>query len=203
MTGKRRPIIIGLTGGIGAGKSAVARILAEAGCVVADSDALGREALTDPAIKATLVQWWGDSILDHSGDVSRRSVAAIVFREPSQRKRLEALTHPWIEHKRQEQFAAAPRDATALVIDAPLLMEAGLRDECDAVIFVAAPLALRQQRVARERGWAPSELALREQAQLPLDEKRRTADHVVSNEGDLDALRIQVNAVLKSILQSR
>ena len=118
--------IIGITGGIGAGKSTVARILSELGCFVVDSDDLARQALLDPIVVETLVQWWGREILDPRDQIDRRAVAKIIFTRPAERKRLESLVHPWIEKRRLAMFAAAPDAAPALVIDAPLLVEARL-----------------------------------------------------------------------------
>ncbi|MCI0362988.1 MAG: dephospho-CoA kinase [Phycisphaerales bacterium] len=203
----RRPII-GLAGGIGAGKSAVAKILAELGCVVSDSDVAARAALRDPQIKATLIKWWGDRILDssksgpHRGEVDRSAVAKIIFNDPAQRKRLEQLTHPWIEAKRRELFSKEPAKATAFVIDAPLLFEAGLDSECDSVIFVETSRATRLARLAASRGWNEAEMALREQSQMPLDAKRDRADYVVENNGDLGELKAQVRRVLDQIVES-
>ncbi|MHC4946791.1 MAG: dephospho-CoA kinase [Planctomycetota bacterium] len=196
------PPVIGLTGGIGAGKSTVARMLAALGCVVCDSDALGRAALRDPEVRSRLVEWWGEAILDDAGEVDRASVAVIVFDDPAQRRRLEALTHPWIESRRAEQFAAAGADTVALVIDAPLLLEAGLGAGCDAVIFVDADPDVRLGRVAAGRGWDAAELRRREESQLPLDEKRSKADYVVTNDGDQGDLESQVRETLRTIVES-
>jgi len=198
----RKPII-GLAGGIGAGKSTVARLLAEAGCVVAHSDEENRQALRDPEIRRTLVAWWGEEILDASGEVDRAAVAKIVFADPEQRRRLESLTHPWIQQRHREQFAAAPADAPALVIDAPLLLEAGWDRRCDAVVFVEAPQAVRLARLQAERGWTAEDLARREDSQLALDEKRSRADHIVRNSGDLKDLARQVRRVLAEITETR
>lgn len=200
MSTQRKPII-GIAGGIGSGKSTVARILGELGCVVVDSDALARAALREPAIRDELVRWWGGSILDE-GEVNRSAVAKIVFSDPVQRKRLEGLTHPWIEQRRREIFAAAPADAPALVIDAPLLFEAGLDSECDAVIFVDVDRTTRLARLAASRGWDDAELARREDSQLPLDEKRSEADYVVVNRRGEQELASQVSEVLRQILHS-
>jgi len=199
MMSQRKPVI-GLAGGIGAGKSAVAGAFAQLGCLVVDSDALGREALTDPVIRHTLVGWWGQRILGSDGEVDRGKVAQIVFADPEQRQRLEGLTHPWIESKRKEQFAAADRSTVAFVIDAPLLFEAGIDDECDAIVFVDAPRAERVRRVRAHRGWSESELFRRESSQLSLDEKRKRADYVIENTGDLSALAEKVRLVLERIL---
>ena len=194
--------VIGLTGGIGAGKSEVARILAERGCVVSHSDDDGRAALEDAEIRATIVSWWGDRVLDDDARIDRRAVAHIVFADPIERRRLEALTHPWIERRRKMRFAAAAAETPAFVIDAPLLIEAGLDAKCDAVIFVDAPFETRLARVSAGRGWTEAELRLREDSQLPLDVKRSKADHVIQNDGDLNELSKQVHTVLDTILDT-
>lgn len=200
MSEAHRVPVIGLCGGVGAGKTEVARLLAELGCVVVNSDELAREALRDPAVIATLRRWWGDGVLDSAGAVDRSKVAAIVFNDPAERRRLEGLTHPWIERRRRAIFDAAPRGTKALVIDAPLLLEVGLDRECDAVIFVEADQAARLARVRQSRGWDERELNRREAAQLPLDEKRRRADDIIVNTGDLNSLREQVRRVFEQIL---
>lgn len=198
---ERRQPVIGLIGGIGAGKSAVARLLAQLGCVVSHSDHEGRMALQDPVIRETLVSWWGSDILDEDGEVDRGAVARIVFSNQAERRRLEGLTHPWIHARRSALFEGAPPETPALVIDAPLLLEAGLDRECEAVIFVDAPPELRLERVRAGRGWDEEELARREESQLPLDEKRARADYVIENHGDMASLAEQVHSVLHEILR--
>lgn len=185
-------------GGIGAGKSTVASILRELGCVVSDSDAVAREALSDPSIRERLRERWGDRVLAADGAVDRRAVAGIVFTDPTERRWLESLTHPWIEVRRQERFASAP-SAPALVIDAPLLLESGLDRQCDAILFVDAPREQRLARVRATRGWEQQELALREAAQWPLDRKRAMATEVIVNDGDPAAIRPQVARALDRI----
>lgn len=193
--------IIGISGGIGAGKSSVAKILGELGCFVSESDVQAREALRDPAIRNELVRWWGTAILDDQGEIDRSKVAQIVFTSPAERKRLESLTHPWIENRRLQHFQNASEDVPALVIDAPLLFEAGLDRVCDAVIFVEADPALRLERVKTARGWDNQELAKRERSQMALDEKRRRADYVVHNNGDWSELNDQVRRILQQIVE--
>ena len=190
------PPTLGLTGGIGAGKSTVARILAEEGCLVCDSDALAREALNHPSIRAEILSWWGDRVRAPDGAIDRAKLGELVFSSLGDRKRLESLVHPWIERHREQLFASPPPGTRALVIDAPLLLEAGLGAVCHRVIFVDSPLELRLERVRANRGWSAEELARREAAQWPLDQKRACAHHVVSNEGDPASLRAQVRAVL-------
>lgn len=197
-----RPVI-GLAGGIGSGKSTVAGMLRELGCVVADSDALAQEALEDPDVRDALVTWWGSPVLDARGRVDRAAVARIVFVRPQERSRLESLVHPWIEVRRRALFAEAPGDAAALVIDAPLLFESGLDRECDAVIFVETDRPTRIQRLVASRGWYEEEVEKREDSQLPLDEKRTRSDYVVVNNGGLPALAEQIRRTLNDILRPR
>ena len=195
--------IIGLAGGIGSGKSAVADILARLGCVVCNADDLAREALRQREIRDEIVRWWGRGVLDDAGEIDRGAVAAIVFSRPEERERLESLVHPWVQARRKTLFEQAPADASALVIDAPLLFEAGLDAECNAVIFVEADRGTRLARVADGRGWDEQTLGRREDSQLPLDEKRARSDYVVSNNGDLRALSRQVHRTLNEIVQNR
>jgi dephospho-CoA kinase len=197
---KNRIPVIGIAGGIGAGKSSVAQVLAELGCIVSESDVLARAALLEPEIRDELVKWWGKGILNQDGKVDRSKVAAIVFADAAQRQKLEQLVHPWIEDRRIEHFAHSPQDAPAFVIDAPLFFEAGLDGECDAVIFVDTDPQTRFSRVATSRGWNWAELAKREQSQMPLDEKRRRADYVVVNNGDWSELQAQVRRILNQLV---
>ncbi|MFO0961588.1 MAG: dephospho-CoA kinase [Phycisphaerales bacterium] len=194
-----RPPILGLIGGVGGGKSLVAQMLAQEGCVVSDSDALARESFQDPQVRERLRAWWGPRAFRADGSVDRAAVAAIVFADPAERARLESVVHPWIARRREAQFAAASPTAPALVIDAPLLLEAGLDAACDRVIFVDSRLEDRLQRVRDSRGWDAAELARREAAQWPLDRKRAAAHHVLRNDGSPESLRAQVRAVLQEI----
>jgi dephospho-CoA kinase len=197
----RKPII-GLAGGIGSGKSTVARMLADLGCVVADSDTMAKDALRQPDVRSTLIAWWGDGILDETGELDRSRVASIVFSNQPERQRLESLIHPRVEARRRELFASAPADAPALVIDAPLIYEAGVDRECDAVIFVEADPAVRLARVQTSRSWDERELRRREESQLPLDVKRSRAEYTVVNNGDLADLADRVREALKAIAGS-
>lgn len=191
MSARSHTPLLGLTGAPGAGKSTVARELAALGCVVSDSDALAHAAYEDPGIRAALQ--------DLFGTVDRRAIADLAFTDPAARARLEGLIHPWIAARRAAAFAGAPAGTRALVIDAPLLLEAGLGAGCDRVIFVDCPLEIRQSRVAAARGWTAAELARREAAQWPLDRKRACAHHVIRNDGDPASLRAQVRAVLDEV----
>ncbi len=191
--------VIGLVGGIGSGKSAAAGAFEKLGCVVSDSDRAVREVLLRPEVRDELVGWWGEGILDDQRRVDRRKVADLVFREPFERRRLEALVHPLVRQSREELIARARASGAAgVIVDAPLLFEAGVDAECDAVVFVEAPRSVRLGRV-RSRGWDEAELDRREKAQMPLDEKRRRSDHVLLNEGTLEELESRVAKVLAAV----
>ncbi len=197
-----RPIVIGLVGGIGAGKTAVAKALAQLGCIIIDSDRQAREALDLPAVRDQVVRWWGRNILSQDGKVNRKSVADIIFSDPTQRARLEGLVHPIVKSTRASLVGrAALEGKPGVVIDAPLLFEAGSNTECDAVIFIDAPLQARLARV-KERGWDAAELARRERAQLTLEEKRARSDEVIVNDSDLAALNTKVEAVFNKLKSS-
>lgn len=202
MTESHRQPVIGLTGGIGSGKSTVAQILAELGCVVTNSDAVARDVLNEPEVTRQLVEWWGEGVLGKDGSPDRSRIASIVFNDPTERRRLEELVHPRVEQWRRQAFAAAPPEAPSLVIDAPLLLEAGLDRECDAVIFVDAARDVRLARLWAERGWDEQELHRREDSQLPLDAKRNRADYVVVNNSDIERLRAEVRRILNEIVGS-
>ena len=200
MTSSDRAPVIGLCGGIGAGKSAVAEILAELGCVVSDSDREAAEVLAEPDVVETLRAWWGDGVLEANGRPNRAVVAGKVFGDAQERNRLESLVHPRIHARREARFAAASSETVAFVIDAPLLFEAGLDAECDAVLFVDAGRETRLDRLRSGRGWSEAELDRREAAQMPLSEKRSRATRVVRNETDRTTLREEVGSALASVL---
>ena len=201
--------IIGLVGGIGSGKSFVAKLFGELGCLVIDSDAQVRDAYRDPKVLETLRGWWGDDVIQPDGTINRSAVAAKVFVDASEKRRLEQLIHPIVAVARDRQMRAAANDpqVVAYVWDTPLLLEAGLASQCDAVVYVDAPVELRLTRLKSRSGWDQSELARRENSQLPLDSKRELSDYAITNTADAGpddsaykALREQVQRVLSQIL---
>jgi dephospho-CoA kinase len=201
---KRTKPVIGLAGGIGAGKSAVARLFESSGAAVIDSDRLAHNELKDPEVIATLRQWWGDSIVSPSGDIVREAVGKIVFANAAELARLEGLLYPRLERRRRELISVYEGDKriVAIVIDAPKLYEAGVDRVCNVVVFVDSDRSTRLARVAESRGWSKEELARRENLQKPLDAKRASADYVITNNSSIEELRIQVDQVLSSVLAS-
>jgi len=198
----RKPVI-GVVGAPGSGKSAVAAVLGERGGLVIDADQIARAALSEPEVVRQLVDWWGPGVVDaQTQAIARRAVAAIIFSDTEAKSRLEALIHPKVavERSRLHAQAAEAPSVRFVVEDVPLLMETGLDSSCDAVIFVDADRAVRQRRVMDSRGWDAEELARREASQLPLDTKRRCADHLLQNHGSRADLEMAVDGVLHQIL---
>jgi dephospho-CoA kinase len=197
MTPSSKPVI-GLIGSIGAGKSAAAKALAVHGGFVIDADKLGHEAIKRPGVVASIARRWGDGVLKLDGSVNRRALAGIVFADEAARKELEAIMFPAITRMMSEQMTAAQTNAMVrfIVIDAPVLIEAGWKGVCSKLLFIDAPRAVRLTRVKERNGWTEAELAAREAAQMPVDEKKALADAVVVNEGTLDDLQRAIDGVL-------
>ncbi|MEY3837893.1 MAG: hypothetical protein RL304_875 [Verrucomicrobiota bacterium] len=185
-------MVIGLTGGIGCGKSAAAACFARRGFLVIDADALAREVLTSPACVDQLVRRWGQACLTGEGSPDRAWIAAKVFAEPAERAFLESITHP--EVARRRALAVADRSRHH-VVEIPLLFEKNLAAEFDAVVCVSSSEPVRFLRLER-RGLSPSAARARMDSQDPLAEKVKKSDHVLFNDGDLDFLDAQVAALV-------
>lgn len=196
-----RPLILGVLGGIASGKSHVARALAGPEGLVLDADAMAREALASPEVVARLLEAYGPEVLDERGSPRREWLAERVFSDPAERHRLEDWIHGIVRARILAGLAdAEARGVARVVLDVPLLLENdaqhGLATRCDRLIFVDSDPEARDGRAQRRRGWAPGEVARREAAQLPLDEKRSRADVVIPNHGTLDELTAAVDALL-------
>jgi len=195
--------VIGLVGGIGAGKTFVAKQLSLLGCAVIDSDELAREALEAPDVRRQVIDRWGEQVLDSRGRVDRAVLARVVFADADELRRLEQMIHPKVHELRyalRRRYQLDP-GVCAIVEDCPLLLEKGLGDECDVTIFVYADRDKRLARVAG-RGWSDKELADREKNQLGLDFKADSTDHVLDNNADEVHCIEQVSGVLSQILQA-
>ncbi len=193
----RSPLVIGLVGGIGAGKSTVAGLLAARGLRHVDADAHAHAVTRDPAVLAEIREDLGERFV-RDGALDRAAVAAHVFADPGAKARLEAIVHPRVRGRIVAELAEARAGGESTLLDVPLLFEAGLFEACDVVVFVDAPDVIRAERT-RARGWADDELGRREQNQMPVAEKRARADHVLDNGGDLAATARQVDALLRRL----
>jgi dephospho-CoA kinase len=186
-------LMVGLTGGIGSGKSAVAARLAEWGAVVIDSDVLAREVVapgTDGL--AEVVAAFGPAVLGADGGLDRAALGRLVFADPHRRRRLEEIVHPRVRARTAETVAAAPADAI-VVNDVPLLVEAGLADRYDLVVVVLADEATRLTRLVGDRGMAPDDARARIAAQASDEQRRAVADVLIVNDGTRDELRAAVD----------
>jgi dephospho-CoA kinase len=186
-------ILVGLTGGLGSGKSTVAGMLEERGAVILDADAFARlavEAGTEGYRR--VVTRFGDGIVGPDGELDRPKLAAIVFHDPAALGDLEAIVHPEVRRLIADGIAANLETDRVVVLVNPLLIEMGTHRDCDVVVVVsAAP----ETQVARSvaRGMDEEDARARIAAQLPLDERARHADVLLDNEGSIDELRAQVD----------
>ncbi len=202
MRWNHRYFVVGLTGGIGAGKSTVAALLLEEGVRVVSADALAHDALESPGIRKEMVRLFGEGALHPDGTVNRKAVAEIVFAREGKRQELNALIHPEVRRRFQE-IRNTLHEGEILVYDVPLLFEAGLDGEFDLTVVVTAPEELRLQRVRQRNGWSEEEFRQRENSQLPLSEKERRAHRVLRNDSSLEELRHGIRELLKEIRQGR
>src|SRR5262249_30843121 len=178
-TPRARKPVIGLVGGIGAGKSTVAEALTRHGGKVVAGDPLGHEALEQRDILDRIADAFARrDILTAEGKVDRKKLGKVVFPSPVERSRLEHLVHPYIEERISEEIDKAQDDPQAkfVVLDAAVMLEAGWDDVCDKLIYVDAPRPVRLARVKAQRGWSDMDLANREAVQMPAEKKKERAD---------------------------
>jgi dephospho-CoA kinase len=192
-------VLVGLTGGIGAGKSAVASRLASHGAVIIDGDKLAREVVA-PGSKglAEVVAEFGSGVLAADGSLDRPALGKIVFADAGARRRLEAITHPRIRVRTVELIMAAP-PGSVVVNDVPLLVEAGLATTFELVVIVVAPRETRIERLTATRGMSREEAESRIAAQATDEQRRAVADVVIENNGTLDDLRERVDKVWRGL----
>jgi dephospho-CoA kinase len=182
---------IGLTGGIGSGKSTVAALLAQRSAVVVDADRIAREVVEPgtPGLAAVVAEF-GDGVLTAEGALDRPALAAVVFGDPAARARLDAVVHPLVRARAAELVEAAPPDAV-VVQDVPLLVETGQAGSYDLVLVVETDLETRVARLG-ERGLSAEDARARIASQATDEQRRAVADVVLRNDGDRAALEAQV-----------
>lgn len=187
---------IGLTGGIGCGKSTVLRMLQEHGATVAETDAIAKRLLNeDPEIRQELILAFGSEMYDAQGTVDRVALASIVFSNPEKLRVLESLLHPRV---RAEWTRLSAKSETSLIVEIPLLFEKSLQSHFDLTLCVAAS---QQTCVSRllQRGLSEEQIKQRQANQLPLSEKMQRADIVILNNGSLECLRQQIQSLLPKL----
>jgi dephospho-CoA kinase len=201
--------VIGLTGGIGTGKSTVSRMLEELGAVVIDSDAIVRELQAPGApLLAEIAAALGEGVILPDGSLDRARVGELVFRDEAARRRLNTVVHPAVGRETARRLEAArARGAALVVLDIPLLFETRMHGTAsrsnlgaETVVVVYAPRELQIRRQLERNGYGREEAVRRIEAQLPIEEKRALADHVIDNSGSLEETRRQVRALFETLV---
>jgi dephospho-CoA kinase len=197
-------LVVGLTGGIASGKSTVAAMLRERGAAIINADTLGHRVLErDSDGWSRVVATFGEGILTESGEIDRKRLGAIVFADPEQLKRLNAISHPRIRAMALEEIAAlrARGDVDVAVVEAALLFEGHWDDFCDEVWVVYVPEEVALARLVERNGLSEVHARERIRAQMPVDEKRARADVVLVNTGSLAELEAQVDEAWRAALR--
>lgn len=194
---------VGLTGGIGSGKSTVSAALAELGAVVIDADLVAREVVArgTPGLAAVVAEF-GPEVLTADGDLDRPALGAVVFADDAARKRLEAIVHPLV-HERVAAIEADAAPDAVVVHDIPLLTETGRAGSFDAVVVVDVPTEVQVERLVRDRGMTEADARARIAAQATREDRIAVATHVIDNTGTLDDLRARVAEVWAELTGNR
>ncbi len=197
----RQMILIGLTGNIASGKSEVAKMLAERGATIIDADELAREAVR-PETQALrdIVKRWGTEVIKQDGSLDREALRRIVFADQSELDALNRIVHPGVTRMRDREVALAKERGDPIVVCViPLLFERNLVDEFDAIVLVDAPRPLRLERLVTTRGLEETEAMNMIAAQMPAELKQARADYCIENNGSLDELERDVDALWSSL----
>ena len=190
--------VLGLTGGIGSGKSMVAQMFARLGAVVIDADQVAREVVEpgQPALEE-IAATFGREVLLNDGHLDRPKLAQIIFANPVERAKLDAITHPRIRTRMDELIKAQRSGPGVLIVDIPLLYENKRSSSIEKVIVVWVDPMTQLRRIQDRDGLSAEAARQRIAAQMPLDEKRARADHVIDNSGDREDTRRQVEAIYR------
>ena len=188
--------LVGLTGGIASGKSTVAARLVEHGAELIDADEIAREVvLPGTETWKKIVEHFGDGVLDADGFVDRPRLGRLVFADPDKRALLNELTHPPVIAAIADRLEVLTAFDGVVVVDVPLLVEAGVDRGYEAIVVVATRPETQQRRLVEQRGMAPEEARQRIAAQAPLERKLAVATHVVENEGSLEEVLAEADAL--------
>lgn len=196
-----RPLVVGLTGCFGSGKSTVAKLFCENGSAIVDADRLAHEALEpgSPVFQAVKHEF-PDTLVPGANAVNRAKLGAVVFRDTQKRRKLEAMIHPYVFRRMSEEILRAK--APIVILEVPLLFETGYDAQCDKTIFVEANEKTIQERL-RAKGFTPEEVQQRQAAQMSGEEKRKKADFIIMNNDTIDQTRQEVQRVLNALLPER
>ncbi|GIO69261.1 dephospho-CoA kinase [Paenibacillus cookii] len=187
---------IGLTGGIATGKSTVSALLVNKGALLVDADAIAREVmLPGHPVLAAVAEHFGQAVILEDGTLDRKKLGDIVFRDPTQRKALNDITHPAIRKEIRGRMDDLQREHPdkLVVVDIPLLYESGLEHMFERVMVVYAPEHVQLERLMRRNPLTAEEAAARIRSQMDIEEKKRKADIVIDNSGDAEETERQVD----------
>ena len=194
--------VIGILGGVCSGKSTVAAEFAKLGCVVIDADEIGHELLNNAELKKTVIEAFGGGILNPSGLINRDKLARIVFSDAAKINCLNKILHPEILVRIQrliEQYQSQS-DVKAIVLDAPLLVEAAFQDRCDSLVFVACNKQKRTERAKKLKKIDENQLKIRENFQISLDIKRNIAEYTLDNNAGISEIASQVVYIFSKLI---
>lgn len=192
---------IGLTGGIGSGKSTATEILRRLGVPVIDADELARKALgPNQEPHHVVTAWLGNSILDANGEIDRAKLAEKVFKSSESRSKLEQIVHPWVQDQVRKQKEELQRQNHDLAVyDVPLLFEKNMELQFDQTLLISSSEATQRKRLKARNGWSDQQITDRLRSQLPMEEKRRRASVVIENEGTKEELSFALQKWLKDL----
>lgn len=197
-------MIIGLTGNIGSGKSTVSKRLAQLGAEIIDTDQVARDVLApgSPGLER-VAREFGSGVLNQSGELDRAVMAALVFKNPEARKRLEAIVHPDVRRVvagRIADYRAGRGSAPVLVVEVPLLIESGMHSMVDEIWVVTVHREAQVKRVMARSGLSGAEVIDRINAQMPQEEKCRYADRIIDNSGAVEQTIRQIDSIWHELL---
>ena len=196
-------VVIGVTGGVGTGKSTVTHMFKQLGAVVLDADSIAHQVMEPKRLAwRQVVRAFGEGILNDDQTINRAQLATRVFADAEARARLERIIHPHVlrEIRQRLRRLARSRRIKAAVLDVPLLVEAGAHRLVDALVVVTAPPDIQRRRIRERRGWSAEEAESRIGAQWALSAKAALADHVIDNGNGVDATRTQVKRIWKQLV---
>lgn len=200
--GKEGPVI-GLLGGIGAGKSTAARCFKRLGCGLIDADSIAHQVLEEPAVIEKLSQRFGPAVVGEDGRIDRKKLASVVFESTEKVQELNKIVHPAVLDRCESLLEAYRRQGVPVVVDMPLLAEVGWDRRCDVLVFVDCSEELRSLRSRQQRHLEADEQKKRENFQISLDKKKQMAQYILTNNSEESELAKQVEKVFSAIQERR
>jgi len=195
--------VIGILGGIGAGKSTTAAEFEKLGCGLIDADKIAHQLLDEPEIKQKVIEAFGSSILEKDNKIGRKKLADIVFADRGKLLQLNNIIHPAVLARAEqliEQFNSR-QDVKAIVLDMPLLVEVGWEKRCEKLIFIDCKAEKRAERSRKTHLFDENQLKIRENLQISLDKKQAIAENTIDNNSELSALKKQVAEIFSNIVE--